>query len=78
VAKLKAARDRQRALKGRCEGPKPVPVEVVREAKRLARRNPKTGKTRSLRGIAKELAELGYFGPRGKPYGAQSVKNMFG
>ena len=43
VRKLKVARDRKRAETGRCEGRKPVPEEVVREARRLARRSPKTG-----------------------------------
>jgi hypothetical protein len=51
---------------------------VVREAKRLARRSPKTGEVRSLRAIAAELAQLGYLGPSGKPYGAESVKRMLG
>lgn len=41
VAKLKGARDRARAERGRCEGRKPVPVGVIAEARRLARRNPK-------------------------------------
>ena len=76
VAKLKAARDRRRAATGRCEGRKPVPEVVVREARRLARKSPKTGKRRSLRTIALELAALGHVGPRGKPYGAESVKRM--
>jgi DNA invertase Pin-like site-specific DNA recombinase len=76
VAKLKAARDRKRAANGRCEGRKPVPEEVVREARRLARRSPKTGKRRSLRAIAMGLADMKRFGPGGKPYGAESVKRM--
>jgi hypothetical protein len=49
---------------------------VVREAKRLARRSPKTGETRSLRQVAAELAALGHFGPSGGPYHAASVKKM--
>lgn len=76
VQKLKAARDRKRAETGRCEGRKPVPEEVVKEAKRLARRNPRTGAQRSLRVIAAELAKLGHASRSGKPYGAQSIKNM--
>jgi DNA invertase Pin-like site-specific DNA recombinase len=47
VAKLKHARDRKRAETGRCEGRKPVPPEVIAEARRLARRNPRTGGKRS-------------------------------
>src|SRR5262249_26012537 len=42
VEKLRRARQRVRAERGRCEGRKPVPVEIVGEAKRLHRQNPKT------------------------------------
>lgn len=76
VAKLKAARDRRRLATGRCEGRKPVPEVVVKEARRLARRSPKTGQSRSLRAIATELAALGYHAPSGQPYGPESVKRM--
>lgn len=76
VQKLKAARDRKREATGRCGGRAPVPEVVVKEAKRLARRNPKTGKERSLRAIARELAALGHHGPSGAEYGAESVKRM--
>jgi DNA invertase Pin-like site-specific DNA recombinase len=76
VQKLRKARERKRAATGRCEGRPPVPDQVKREARRLARRSPKTGKVRSLRKIAAELASLGYVGPSGKPYGAESVKRM--
>jgi DNA invertase Pin-like site-specific DNA recombinase len=76
VAKLRHARDRQRAELGRCEGRKPIPAEIVAEARRLARRNPVTGKRRSLRAIAAELATLGFTGPSGAPYYAGSVRHM--
>ena len=60
VAKLKGARDRKSAVAGRrIEGRKPnalVATEAVKMAKRLYRRNPKTGGRRSLREIAAELA----------------------
>jgi DNA invertase Pin-like site-specific DNA recombinase len=75
VAKLKAARDRKRAATGRCEGRPAVPDEVVAQAKRLARK-PIKGKPRSLRAIAQALAEQGHMSPSGKPYHAQSVKQM--
>src|SRR3954447_13501461 len=78
VQKLRHARERKRAETGRCEGRKPVPENVVREAKRLARKSPKTRKARSLRQIAAELAKLGHLGPSGKPYEATSVKRMLG
>jgi DNA invertase Pin-like site-specific DNA recombinase len=76
VAKLRGARDRMRSDTGRCEGRKPVPVEVVAEARRLARKNPKTGQTRSLREIAGALALKGMMGPSGKPYFPTSVAAM--
>jgi hypothetical protein len=78
VAKLRAARNRVRAERGRCEGRKPVPVETLAAARRLARKSPKTGKRRSLRAISAELAVLGHFGPTGKPYLPGSVARMLG
>ena len=76
VAKLRHARDRKRAENGRCEGRKPVPLEVVALARKLGRLSPKTGKRRSLRAIAAELATAGHIQPSGKPYLAQSIKRM--
>jgi len=76
VAKLRAARDRKRQETGRCEGRNPVPPEVISEARRLARRSPKTGKGRSLRAIAAELASMGHLGVSGGPYTASSVRHM--
>ena len=81
VQKLRASRDRKRAVTGRCEGRKPVPPNTIKEAKRLARRNRKTGERPSLRKIAAVLAERGHTVivnsvPSGKPYGAESVKRM--
>jgi hypothetical protein len=43
---------------------------------RRARKSPKTGKVRSLRKIATELANLGHLAPSGKPYEAMSIKRM--
>jgi DNA invertase Pin-like site-specific DNA recombinase len=76
VAKLRHARERLRSMSGRCEGRKPVPDQVVAEARRLARRNPRTGNRRSLREIAAELAILGFNGPSGGAYHAGSVRHM--
>jgi hypothetical protein len=78
VAKLRHAREAKRASAGRCEGRKPVPEAAMVEARRLARRSPKTGKRRSLRAIATELAVLGYVGPSGAPYHAGSIRHMLG
>jgi DNA invertase Pin-like site-specific DNA recombinase len=76
VAKLKHARDRQRAETGRCGGRRPVPPEVIAQAHRLARRNPKTGKRPSLQQIADKLGELGHLSPSGKAYFPGSIKKM--
>ncbi len=45
-------------------------------AKRLRRASRKTGKRRSLRDIAEELARVGYVNDHGQPFGAQSILNM--
>ena len=76
VAKLRAARDRKRAETGRCEGPKPPPLALVKEARRLARRSPKTGRKRSLRVIARELAEAGHTSPTGRAYTAEGLRKL--
>jgi len=76
VQKLRQARERKRAETGRCEGRPPVNENIVREAKRLRRKNPRTGKRRSLRQVAKELAEAGFLAASGKPFGPESIKRM--
>ena len=76
VEKLRKARERKRLLTGRCEGRPPISEIVVKEAKRLRRKNPRTGKRRSLRQVATELANIGYLSISGKPYGAESIKRM--
>lgn len=82
VAKLKAARDRKSREEGRrIEGRKGYTTtnpEMVREVKRLARRSPKTGKARSLREIATELAVAGYTTAAGKPFSASQVQRLLG
>jgi DNA invertase Pin-like site-specific DNA recombinase len=79
VDKLRKARERKQQETGKCEGRKgyaETHPEVVREAKRLARKSPKTGQRRSLRTIATGLAALGYSRPDGMPYAAPTVKNI--
>lgn len=82
VKKLKGARDRASKAAGhRVEGRKgyaETNPELVKEAKRLARRNPKTGKVRSLREIAAELAELGHMNGAGKEFSAMQVRRLLG
>ena len=80
VLKLKGARDRAserlgRRVEGR-KGHRETSPGLVREGKRLARRNPKTGETRSLRGIAGELARLGHATAGGRPFSASQVQRL--
>ena len=80
VAKLKGARDRKsKELGHRVEGRKGLKEtrpDMVREARRLRRKNPHTGKRRSLRTIAAELAAMGYSRPDGSLYSAATIKNV--
>lgn len=79
VAKLKGARDRKRRDAGKCEGRKShaeARPEAVALAKRLHRKNPKTGERRSLRAIAAALAEAGHVNERGQPFAAKSISAM--
>jgi DNA invertase Pin-like site-specific DNA recombinase len=80
VAKLKGARDRKSAQLGqRIEGRKgyaETNPELVREAKRLARKNPKTGEARSLREIAEELEKLGFVNGKGQRFAAAQVTRL--
>ena len=78
VAKLKASRDRKKALTGKCGG-RPSHMEkrpdVVALAKALRRKRPR-GKPMSLREIAAELAAQGCVNRVGKPFAAKSVLSM--
>lgn len=77
VAKLAAARKRQRKATGKCEGRKghdelqPHVVELVRKM----RRKTKAGQM-SLRAIAAELASHGHVNERGAPYNPKSIMAM--
>ncbi len=77
---LKGARDRKSAAPGRRvegrKGYRETNPGLVREAERLARRNPKTGETRSLREIADQLAGLGHATAAGKPFSASQVQRL--
>jgi len=79
VEKLRKARERKKAATGKCEGRKSWAErqpELIREAKRLARRNPKTGRKRSLRQISAELERLGYVNTRGRRFEARQVSRL--
>jgi DNA invertase Pin-like site-specific DNA recombinase len=78
VAKLRGARERKRRQAGWCEGGAPLHVrypEAVAMAKRLHRANPVTGKRRSLRKIAAELAAVGHL--NSVKYGGSDVPRPF-
>ena len=78
VAKLKGARDRQRALNGKCEGRKShaeMHPELVALVRQLRRKRPKGGQ-RSLREISAELALRGIMNERGSPFSAASINSM--
>ena len=77
VAKLKGARDRKRAITGKCGGRKSYEErspEMVALAKKLAR-YPTNGRKRSLRDVAAELEAAGHT-TDGKRYGAAAVARM--
>jgi DNA invertase Pin-like site-specific DNA recombinase len=82
VAKLKGARDRRASAAGkRLEGRKgydDTNPHLVQEARRLARKSPKTGKARSLRQIAAELATAGYVTAKGTEFSPTQVKRLLG
>lgn len=79
VAKLKGARERKRAVAGKCEGRKShneSRPEVVSLARRLRRQSPSTGKRRSYREIAAQLAELGHRNGKNNLYHASAIRSM--
>jgi hypothetical protein len=80
VAKLKAARDRKRAIGTKVEGRKShaeLNPEMVALARQLRRKRPKGGQ-RSLREISRELAAAGYLNEHGRPFAPNSIRNMLG
>jgi DNA invertase Pin-like site-specific DNA recombinase len=80
VDQLRAARDRRSAALGRrVEGRKGYAEKnpgLVREAKRLRRASPKTGKRRTLAEVAAELARLGHVSSTGKPFAVNQVVRL--
>jgi DNA invertase Pin-like site-specific DNA recombinase len=79
VLKLRGARERKRALNGKCGGRKshrernPASVALAR---RLHRKPHHTDKRMPLRKIAAELAAQGHLARSGKPYSASAIKSM--
>ena len=80
VAKLKGARDRASDQAGkRVEGRKgydDTNPSLVKEAKRLARKSPRTGKARSLREIAAKLEALGHKTVNGKAFSPSQIQRL--
>ena len=79
VSKIRVARTRKRMETGKCEGRKSyqeMNPNLVREAKRLRRRNPKSGKRYSLQRIARELFEQGYKTSTGKPFASTQIARL--
>lgn len=78
VLKLRAARQRQRANSGRCEGVKPFghfPAELpVLDRMRELRRKPVKGDRMSYAAIADQLNDEGLPTRSGKPWGPSSVQ----
>lgn len=81
VKKLRVARDRKRAMGQKVEGRKsyaerPEGALLIAAARHLHRRSPKTGKRRSLREIATDLAARGYVSASGRPLSASVVRRL--
>lgn len=81
VAKLRGARERKRVSTGKCEGRKShgeARPEVVAMARKLRRKSPSTGKRRSYREIAAQLAEQGHRNGNGNLFHASAIRSMLG
>lgn len=81
VAKLRGARDRISNAAGgqRVEGRKgyaDTKPELITLARKLARKNPRTGKARTLREIAEELAKQGHVTADGNAFSAGQVQRF--
>jgi len=79
VQQLRAARERKRAVYGKCGGRRShaeAHPETVKLAKALLWVNKRMRKKRSLRDIAAELAKAGHVSSSGKPYGASAIRSM--
>jgi DNA invertase Pin-like site-specific DNA recombinase len=78
VAKLRGARERKRAVTGKCGGRRShaeIRPEVVALVRSLRRKRPKGGQ-RSLKEIAAELERLGHVNSRRRPFSASAIASM--
>lgn len=81
VLKLRGARDRKRAMTGKCEGRKShaeVNPNAVALARKLHRKPRHTDKRMSYRDIASAMAKKGHLAASGKPYGPSAIQSMLG
>ncbi len=79
VLRLRGARDRKRAMNGKCEGRKShaeANPNAVALARRLHRKPHHTTKRMPLRKIAAMMAQHGHVAASGKPYGPSAIKSM--
>lgn len=79
VERLRKAREKVRATTGKCEGRRSHAERhptLPQEARRLARKSPKTGRRRSLRGVAAELAALGFLSDSGTPLSPSIIQRL--
>jgi DNA invertase Pin-like site-specific DNA recombinase len=79
VSKLKVARERKKAETGKCEGRKSyqeLNPHLVKEARRLRRASPLSGKRRSYDRVSKELFSLGFMTAKGNQFSASQVKRL--
>ena len=78
VQKLRAARNRKKALTGKCEGRKSyqeINPELIAEIKRL-RRKPRNGKRLSVKKCVESLTASGYTTATGKPFTISRLENI--
>ena len=78
VQKLRAARNRKKALTGKCEGRKSYHESnpgLITEIKRL-RRKPRNGKRLSLKKCVESLAAAGFTTATGKPFTVSRLENV--
>jgi DNA invertase Pin-like site-specific DNA recombinase len=79
VLKLRVARDRKRALNGKCEGRKShseMNPNAVALARKLHRKPHHSDKRMPYRAIAAAMAQQGHVAASGRPYGPSAIKSM--
>ena len=79
VARLKSGRERKKKLTGKGQGRRSLTEafpELSLKAKRLRRKNPKTGKRLSYDKVAEALFAKGYATSKGNRYSASTVKSL--